>query len=640
MPQGQIRFGVTLKVALGLALIITVGMASMLIIYRGLERVEAALERLAAIQAPVIAAAYGMEINVNGAGLYVLTYLANPLPEYRTQAEDDVADFARYHATYLRLVSTDHERELARLVHEQHREFAQLANVLMDLADRQEELYESIGDGTEEIDHILDARLQPGLFREVELRRDGIDAAVASADFEAEIAEVGQWAANYHREPSPSARRTILAKLASMERAQENLLGYNLSQEDLRLAPALRSLGAKVVAHVKEVVALENEILDGRGRLMGLRQSMDDLLDNEIQILAVRGLDEPREQAKTAADEVFIAMQFLVPVFLVAAGVIGFLLIHVIRTRLGMLYRGTLAVTGGDLTYRIAPKGNDEFGDLAQQYNAMVEQLQATTVSRDRLEASEGVQRRTVTELRQEIAERERLQAELRRSETMSVMGALVAGVAHEVRNPLFGISATLDAMSARLGEQTEFRRYLDVLHTEVNRLNKLMADLLSYSRPPARELIPGPLNAVVAATAESCSALARKQGVKITVQMGSEPVIVPMNQDRLAQVFQNLFDNALQHAPPQTAVTLVANCFEQGGRRWITCLVSDSGPGFQPEDLPRIFEPFFTRRRGGTGLGLALVQRVVHEHGGEITAQNRPEGGAVVSVRLPVVEA
>ncbi len=640
MPQGQIRFGVTLKVALGLALIITVGMASMLIIYRGLERVEAALERLAAVQAPVIAAAYGMEINVNGAGLYVLTYLANSLPEYRIQADDDVADFARYHETYLRLVATDRERELARLVHGQHREFAQLANELMDLADRQEELYTSIGDGTEEIHYILNAYLQPGLFREVELRRNGIGAAVASADFEAEIAEVGQWAANYHREPSPSARRTILAKLASMERALENLLGFNLSQEALRLAPALRSLGANVVSHVKEVVALENEILEGRDRLMGLRQSMDDLLDNEIQVLAVRGLDEPREQAKTAADEVFLAMQFLVPVFLLAAGVIGFLLIHVIRTPLGMLYRGTLAVTGGDLSYRIAPKGNDEFGDLAKQYNAMVEQLQATTVSRDRLEASEGVQRRTVTELRQEIAERERLQAELRRSETMSAMGALLAGVAHEVRNPLFGISATLDAMSARLGEQNEFRRYLDVLHTEVSRLNKLMGDLLSYSRPPARELIPGPLNAVVAAAAESCSALARKQGATITVQMGPEPVIIQMNQDRLAQVFQNLFDNALQHAPPKTAVTLAANCLDQGGRRWIDCVVSDSGPGFQAEDLPRIFEPFFTRRRGGTGLGLALVQRVVHEHGGEIMAQNRPEGGAVVTVRLPVVEA
>src|SRR5262245_44593085 len=134
MPYRQKkRFGVTLKVALGLALIISVGMACMLMIYRGLARVEGSLERLAAVQAPIIASAFGMEVNVNGAGLYVLIYLAERRAEYRDEAEDDLADFTRYHATYVQLVATGRERELARLIEAQHREFSALAGELMDL---------------------------------------------------------------------------------------------------------------------------------------------------------------------------------------------------------------------------------------------------------------------------------------------------------------------------------------------------------------------------------------------------------------------------------------------------------------------------------------------------------------------------
>jgi signal transduction histidine kinase len=640
MPQGKPRFGVTLKVALGLSLIIIVGMASMLVIYRGLARVEGSLERLAAVKAPIIAAAFGMEVNINGAMLYVVNYLASRRPEYRTEAEDDVADFSGYHATYTRLVSTERERRLAEDINARHAGFVELADELMGIADRQEQLYSAIARGTEEIDYILDARLQPGLFRDVALRQDGIGAAVASANFEAETAEVGQWAANYHREPSPAARRTIIAKLGILERSLDDLFSFNLSAADRRLESALRRLVETVSSQVREVVALEDRIFEGRKRLIEMRDAMDDLLDDEIQVLAVSGLDDPREQAKNAADEVLLAVRFLVPMFLVAAGVIGFLLIQQIRRPLAMLNRGTLAVTEGDLTYRIAPQSNDEFGDLAGRYNTMVEQLQATTVSRDRLEQSESRLRQTVAELRREMDERGALEARLRRSETMSAMGALVAGVAHEVRNPLFGISSTLDALTARLGSETGYGRYIEILQEQVGRLGKLMADLLDYGRPPVHEFTSGSLNAVVDAAVESCDPLASEKGARIELRLAADAGPVRIDRGRLVLAIRNLVDNALQYAPPGSAVTVETARIAEGGGARVECAVSDFGPGFQPEDLAQVFEPFFTRRRGGTGLGLALVQRIAHEHGGEAKARNRDGGGAIVTITLPVAEA
>jgi signal transduction histidine kinase len=112
------------------------------------------------------------------------------------------------------------------------------------------------------------------------------------------------------------------------------------------------------------------------------------------------------------------------------------------------------------------------------------------------------------------------------------------------------------------------------------------------------------------------------------------------MDRGRLLQVFQNLIENALQHSPRGEAVRVRAAIDRADRVAFIECAIEDAGPGFREEDLPRVFEPFFTRRRGGTGLGLSIVQRIVEEHGGRIAAANRTPTGAVVTLRLPVKDA
>jgi len=115
---------------------------------------------------------------------------------------------------------------------------------------------------------------------------------------------------------------------------------------------------------------------------------------------------------------------------------------------------------------------------------------------------------------------------------------------------------------------------------------------------------------------------------VEISNSVNGVTAMVSMDRGRLVQVFQNLVQNAIEHSPPGTQVAIDACEVRESGRPWIECSVRDSGPGFRKEDLPRIFEPFYTRRRGGTGLGLSIVQRIADEHSGRIRVGNQPEGG------------
>ena len=211
-------------------------------------------------------------------------------------------------------------------------------------------------------------------------------------------------------------------------------------------------------------------------------------------------------------------------------------------------------------------------------------------------------------------------------------------GVAHEVRNPLFGISSTLDAFRAKFGERPEFAPYLRVLGDQVSRLSRLMQDLLEYGKPSRTDLVPGDPTHGIAQALLHCQPLAQRQRVILRHEARTPVPRVAQDPNRLLQLLQNLLENAVQHSPAGGEVLIRSGPIDREGQPGVELCVEDGGPGFRPDDLPRIFEPFFTRRQGGTGLGLAIVQRIVEEHGGRIEAANRPSGGAQLTVRLPAL--
>jgi signal transduction histidine kinase len=239
----------------------------------------------------------------------------------------------------------------------------------------------------------------------------------------------------------------------------------------------------------------------------------------------------------------------------------------------------------------------------------------------------------------QETTEVVALEDALRRSERMAEIGTLISGVAHEVRNPLFAISAGIETLAHEPHLPATATPVVQLLREPVARLGALMQDLLEYARPSVRERQPAPLEQAAAAAIRECEPLARAQDVRLLSRWPEGLAPVSMDLDRMIQALQNVVQNAIQHSPRGGTVELELEGGPSEGGTWLVCAIRDTGPGFPEEVLHRAFEPLFTRRPGGTGLGLCIARNVVEEHGGRIGIRNLAAGGACVTIRLPAAE-
>jgi signal transduction histidine kinase len=226
-----------------------------------------------------------------------------------------------------------------------------------------------------------------------------------------------------------------------------------------------------------------------------------------------------------------------------------------------------------------------------------------------------------------------RLQESVRRGEQLAALGELVAGVAHEVRNPIFGMGLTVDALQEILPPDEGVMELFGILRIWLDRLNRLMESLLEYGKTWTLDMSEGKLDDVLSSVLDGCRQIAARSSVTIDAEFDSGLPML-MDANRLGHAFENLINNAIQHSKPEQSVVVRARAIDAST---IECLVRDHGPGFEALDMPKVFQPFFTRRRGGTGLGLSIVQRIVDEHGGTIAAGNADDGGAVLTMRFPV---
>jgi PAS domain S-box-containing protein len=235
-----------------------------------------------------------------------------------------------------------------------------------------------------------------------------------------------------------------------------------------------------------------------------------------------------------------------------------------------------------------------------------------------------------------DITEHRRAELALRESAELTALGRLVAGMAHEVRNPLFAVTASLDVLEAQMGERLGAEPYFRRMREQLDRLSRLMSGLIEYGPSQALQLRPEPIETILRDAVRGLATLADRRHVELRVVLPEGPFSVQADAGQLRQALQNVIANALQHSPEGGAVSVEAGHRRSGAREEIEIVVRDAGPGFPAEDLERAFEPFFTRCPGSTGLGLSIARRIAQEHGGHAWIANHPDGGAVVTIALP----
>jgi signal transduction histidine kinase len=202
------------------------------------------------------------------------------------------------------------------------------------------------------------------------------------------------------------------------------------------------------------------------------------------------------------------------------------------------------------------------------------------------------------------------------------------------VRNPLFAISSLVEAWAQQ--PQRDPTPFVDALRREVTRLQNLMVELLEFGKPSSETFQPRRLGDAVNAAVRACEPEARAQNVRLvtSVRVDAEVAMLPR---RLERVFVNLIQNAIQHSKPDDEVVIEIAPAPDSRNQILEVAVRDQGPGIAPGDLPRLFTPFFSRRKGGFGLGLAISHRIIDEHNWRLIAANGATGGAVMTVVVPL---
>ncbi len=229
------------------------------------------------------------------------------------------------------------------------------------------------------------------------------------------------------------------------------------------------------------------------------------------------------------------------------------------------------------------------------------------------------------------------LEEDVRRARHLASLGQMAAQVAHEVRNPLNAISLTVGrlAREVKVAPENEdgFRRLSGVIRSEIGRLNGIVEEFLALARAPRLALAEADFSALVERVASLYREEAAAAGVSLAVERPSEHLIALLDEEKFLHVAANVVKNAMDACGPGGSVTVTLS----RSPGFVSMTVSDTGPGLSPETLDRAFEPFYTTKPQGSGLGLATALAVVREHGGSMTLANRQPGpGAVCTVKLP----
>jgi len=341
-------------------------------------------------------------------------------------------------------------------------------------------------------------------------------------------------------------------------------------------------------------------------------------IDRDLRFLAATVENRIRERSELAEVRARRSGVLILGLSVLAIGVglavmaIAARTLRPIRT----LTAGVSRIAQGDYTAQIGLKGEDEISQLAREFDSMARAL-----------------------LEREAQLREKQEA-LVRAEQLATVGRVSAQVAHEVRNPLSSIGLNVELLQDALErasfpaeeEATEARSLLAAMLREVDRLNEVTEQYLRLARVPTPHLEPEDLNAVLNRVLDFSAEELERAGIRVERDLAPGLCRAQADEGQLRQVFLNLLRNSREAMEPGGVLTVRSR--EEDGM--VEVRFQDSGRGVSPEVRERIFEPFFSTKERGTGLGLAVSRQIVQAHGGTIRCESSPGVGTTFVVRLP----
>ncbi len=233
-----------------------------------------------------------------------------------------------------------------------------------------------------------------------------------------------------------------------------------------------------------------------------------------------------------------------------------------------------------------------------------------------------------------DITEIRHLKKEMERSQRLASVGSLAAGIAHEIRNPLSSIKGFATFFKERYRNNPEDQKTAEIMVQEVERLNRVIGQLLEFAKPMEMKKHWTSIEEVVGHTLKMIEGQAKTRNVAVRTDLPGHLGDIFIDRDKITQVLLNLYLNAME-AMDKGGTLTVAVLPHEG--RMVRIDVSDTGKGIDEKNLARIFDPYFTTRSSGTGLGLAIVHKIMESHNGELRVTSEPEKGTTVSIFLPV---
>ena len=344
--------------------------------------------------------------------------------------------------------------------------------------------------------------------------------------------------------------------------------------------------------------------------------------DKEKKIIGVLTVANSLKEMDTMISKIEIHSIILAVIIIAFLSfVLGFLFLKFVNIPIKKLTETMRKAEEGDLTVRVNVKSRDEIGSLAENLNIMIEKL--------------NLARQEAEQYHQEL---------IQRADRMATIGELASGIAHEIRNPLAGIQGAIQILAEGFPKEDSRTQVTDEIQKQIYKLERLVRDLLNYAKPVPANYLPTDINGLVD---KVLSFFVTQRGMpvdyKIEKRLFSSLPRTMIDPSSMEQAFLNIILNA-QKAMPRggtfTVSTVALPQRKDDGKEVheVQIIFEDTGVGIPGENLPKIFNPFFSTRSDGTGLGLAIAKNIVEQHGGKIEVESQVNVGTKFIITLPAI--